>query len=337
MNNLNEYKGVWVLAEQHEGRLLPVSFELLTRGIELAGKRGCELAAVVMGNALAEDELQKLILHGADKVIAAEAAGLENFLIEPYSRCFLKIIDDFKPEIVIAGATSTGRSLMPYAAMNAYTGLTADCTLLDIDPETGNLLQTRPAIGGNIMATIKCPEFRPQMATVRPKSTRQAPAVPGRSGEIVRIKMSAGLLDSRIKRTGFIADEDEINLQDAEKVVVVGRGIKKAENLYLVKELAAALGAALGATRDVVDRGWMSYPHQIGLSGKTVTPKLYIGVGVSGAIQHLAGMQTAETIVAINRDPDAQIFKVADFGIVGDLFEVLPVLTEKIRREGMPW
>lgn len=221
---------------------------------------------------------------------------------------------------------------MPYVAVKANTGLTADCTLLDIEEETGNLLQTRPAIGGNIMATIKTPNHRPQMATVRPRSAKPAPRQAGRKGQIIRLPAPPELLTSRVKRVGFKANAEEHGLADAEIVVTVGRGIKKGENLRLVQKLVETLEAALGATRDVVDRGWLSYPHQVGLSGKTITPKLYIGVGVSGSIQHLAGMQTSENIVAINVDPEAQIFRVADFGIVGDLFEVIPMLTERLRQ-----
>jgi electron transfer flavoprotein alpha subunit len=248
-----------------------------------------------------------------------------------------RLIAEYQPEIIIAGATSAGRTLMPYVAMKVHGGLTADCTGLDIEDGSGLLLQTRPAIGGNIMATIKCPDYRPQMATVRPKSTPQALPENGRRGEIIRLIAPPELLHSRIIRTGFVPDEEKFGLQDAETVVAVGRGIKKAENIYLARELADALGAALGASRDVVDRGWLSYPHQIGLSGKTVSPKLYIAVGISGSIQHLAGMQTAGRIVAINKDPDAQIFKVADFGIVGNLFDILPKLTAMIKKGERPW
>jgi electron transfer flavoprotein alpha subunit len=203
--------------------------------------------------------------------------------------------------------------------------------VLDIEPETGNLLQTRPAIGGNILATIKTPRHRPQMATVRPRSTRPAPRQARRKGEVVRLAAPAALLASRIRRTGFLPHEDIHSLQDADVVVTVGRGVKKGENIKLVWPLVEALDASLGATRDVVDRGWLSYPHQVGLSGKTVTPKLYVALGVSGSIQHLAGMQTAETIVAVNSDADAQIFRVADFGIVGDLFDVVPVLVKRLQ------
>lgn len=327
-----EYSGVWILAEQNEGRVQRISHELLTRGRELADKRKAQLTAVIFAAKVNEADLQELIDRGADRVIAMEAPALAHYLPEPYAACMLKLIADYRPEIIIAGATSTGRTLMPCVAIKANCGLTADCTVLDIEEGTGNLLQTRPAIGGNIMATIKTPQHRPQMATVRPRSTRPAPAQAGRKGEIVRLKAPADLLGSRVKRVDFVPNKEEHGLSDADTVVAVGRGIKKGDNIPLVQKLADTLGAALGATRDVVDRGWLSYPHQIGLSGKTVTPKLYIGVGASGSIQHLAGMQTAETIIAVNTDPDAQIFKVADFGIVGNLFDVVPVLTEKLKK-----
>ena len=326
------HKGVWILAEQSGGRVQRISHELLTRGRELADKRRTDLTAVVFGRQISGEDLQGLIDRGADRVLAMEAVELEHFLVEPYAACMCKLIADRRPEIIIAGATSTGRTLMPYVATKADAGLTADCTVLDIEPETGNLLQTRPAIGGNILATIKTPRHRPQMATVRPRSTHPAPRQNGRSGEIVRLPAPPELLASRIRRVGFLPNTDEHSLQDADVVVSIGRGIKKPDNVALGRKLADALDAALGATRDVVDRGWLSYPHQVGLSGKTVTPKLYVAVGLSGSIQHMAGMQTAETIVAINSDPEAQIFRIADFGIVADLFDVLPVLTDRLRK-----
>lgn len=319
---------VWILAEQSNGRILPVSHELLTRGVDLAAKRGGQLRAMVFGWQIAEDGLEGLIERGADLVVAMEAPELERFSVEPYANCMMSVISRFQPEIIIAGATSTGRTLMPYVAIKAYAGLTADCTVLDIEHDTGNLLQTRPAIGGNIMATIKCPDHRPQMATVRPRSTKAAQPVAGRKGEIVRLTAPVSELESRVRHLGFTANDDEMDIQDAEIVVCVGRGIKRKENIEFARALARELGASLGATRDVVDRGWLSYPHQIGLSGKTISPKLYIGLGVSGSIQHLAGIQTAETIIAINTDPEAQIFKVADFGVVGNLFEIAPRLAK---------
>ncbi|MBN1942281.1 MAG: electron transfer flavoprotein subunit alpha/FixB family protein [Phycisphaerae bacterium] len=326
-----EHKGVWILAEQSAGRVQRVSHELLTRGMDLSAKRGCDLTAVVFGHQINDGDLHDLIARGADRVIAMEAPELEHFLVEPYAACLRKLLAEERPEILIAGATTTGRTLLPYVAIQADAGLTADCTVLDIEPETGNLLQTRPAIGGNILATIKTPNHRPQMATVRPRSTRPAPRQEGRRGEVVRQAAPKDLLGGRMRRVDFLPNEEEHSLQDADAVVTAGRGIKKAQNLPVVRALAESLDAALGATRDVVDRGWLSYPHQVGLSGKTVTPKLYVAVGVSGAIQHLAGMQTAEHIVAVNSDPDAQIFRVAELGVVGNLFEFVPVLTEKIR------
>jgi electron transfer flavoprotein alpha subunit len=326
-----EHKGVWVLAEQSLGRITRIGHELLTRGRELADKRGVALTAVVFGHNIDAGDLRDLIDRGADAVLAMEAPQLEHFLVEPYAACMARLIAERRPEIVIAGATSTGRTLMPYVAIKVNAGLTADCTVLDIEEGTGNLLQTRPAIGGNILATIKTPNHRPQMATVRPRSTRPADKQAGRNGKIERLAAPSELLGSRVRLVDFRRDESEHGLQDADTVVAVGRGIKKGENLPVAAALVEALDAALGASRDVVDRGWLSYPHQIGLSGKTVSPKLYVGLGVSGSIQHLAGMQTSETIVAVNTDPEAQIFRVADVGIVGDLFEFVPVLTRKIR------
>ena len=324
---------VWTFAEQNEGRLRSVSYELLTRGRDLADKLGTDLAALVLGADVDRDDIRELIQRGADKVYVAEDPALEHFLVEPYASALQHLIETYRPEIMIAGATTVGRTLMPYVAIRVHTGLTADCTGLDIEPETGNLLQTRPAIGGNIMATIKTPEHRPQMASVRPKSTPVPPAVEGREGEVIPVQIPKALLGSRVERLGVQSTlQDEANIQDADKVVAGGRGIKKGDNFGMIWDLAEKLGAAVGASRDAVDRGWVSYPHQVGLSGKTVTPQLYIAVGISGSIQHLAGMKTAENIVAINSDPEAQIFQVSDFGIVGDLFEVVPALIEELEK-----
>lgn len=330
MSEQSEHRGVWILAEQSGGRVLRVSHELLARGRELADKRGTDLTALLLCRSAADADLAELIERGADAVVCVEAPELEHFLPEPHTACMTWLIERRRPEIVIAGATSTGRTLMPLVAVKADAGLTADCTVLDIEEETGNLLQTRPAIGGNILATIKTPAHRPQMATVRPRSTRPAERQPGREGRIERIAPPAELLAGRVRRLDFVPGADEHALQDADVVVTAGRGVKKVENVGMIRELADRLDGALGASRDVVDRGWLSYPHQVGLSGKTVTPRLYVAVGVSGSIQHLAGMQTSETIVAINSDPEAQIFRVADFGIVADLFDVVPLLNERL-------
>lgn len=323
---------VWILAEQFNGQLETVAFELLNRAVVLAEKQKSRLCAVQIGATLPDSELNRLIECGADVVFAVEAAELMDFKPEAYAACLTALIEAHKPEIIIAAATTTGRTVMPYTAMMVHAGLTADCTELDVEPDTGLLLQTRPAIGGNIMATIKTPKYRPQMATVRPHSGRPAVAQPGRMGKIIRIKPALTSLKSKTAVIGFEPSSEELLLQDAEKVVIVGRGIKRAENLPLIHELCDVLGAALGATRDVVDRGWLSYPHQVGLSGKTINPKLCVSVGVSGAIQQLAGMQTADNIIAINLDPEAQIFKVADIGIVGDLFDIIPAWIEKINQ-----
>ncbi len=319
-------KPIWILAEARHGKVQRISFELLTRARALSNN----VHAVLLSEELPERELQSLIDCGANTVVAIENPLFREFLPEPCQEAMLAFIAEFQPEILIAGADSVGRTLMPYVAMTQHTGLTADCTLLELEPETGYLLQTRPAIGGNIMATIKCMKHRPQMATIRPRSTRPAQPEKGRTGSILRrhYPVKPGHVEFR----KFVPAAESLGIQDAEKVVVVGRGIKRSEAMPMIRELAGLLGAAIGGSREVVDRGFLSYPHQIGLSGKTIMPKLYIGIGVSGAIQHLAGMQTAENIIAVNRDPDAQIFKVADLGIVGDLFEVVPKMIERLKK-----
>ena len=297
----------------------------------LADKNSMQLSAMIFGNNIEQSELQKLIACRADRIVTIQSPKLEKFRVIPYSACMMKIIEEYHPSIIIAAATSTGRTLMPFVAIKAKTGLTADCTELAIEPKTGNLLQTRPAIGGNIMATIKTPNHRPQLATVRPHSSQPAKPQQNRTGEIINLTINDQLLETTVSHKNFIPNEDAKSITESDVIVAVGRGIKKAQNLSMIYELADLLGAAVGATRDVVDRGWLSYPHQIGLSGQTVTPKLYIAVGLSGTIQHLAGMQTAENIIAINSDPDAQIFKVANLGIVGDLFEVIPQMIKKLK------
>ncbi|MDK2793642.1 MAG: electron transfer flavoprotein alpha subunit [Caldanaerobacter sp.] len=323
---------VWTLAEFRYGELKKVSFELLARGRILAEKLGSSLVSILLGYGIKEKDIDKLIKRGADKVYVVEDPRLENFIVEVYSRVILHLLDEYSPDIFIAAATTIGKTLMPYVAVKRKTGLTADCTFLDIEEGTGLLLQTRPAIGGNILATIKTPFTKPQMATVRPHSIKPAPYDEGRKGEVVYKKFNDEVFSASTKFLRFVKNESEqINLQEAKVIVSGGRGLGRAENFKLVEDLAKILGGAVGATRDVVDRGWKPYPHQVGLSGKTVSPELYIAVGISGAIQHMAGMQSSENIIAINKDPDAPIFKIADLGIVGDLHQVVPLLIEKIK------
>ena len=322
---------VWTMAEHEGTKLRDVSFELLSRGRELADKLDTKLGSLVIGGDLSEDTLQELIWRGADEVYYVKDPRLDDFVCESHSKVVVELIKQYQPHTILAAATSTGRTLMPYVSIGANTGLTADCTDLDIDEETGNLLQTRPAIGGNIMATIKTPEHRPQMATVRPKSSRPLPIDKNRVGKIIEVPVEEDYIDPRVEVLGYRTEEEsDVNIEEAELVVSGGRGLKQGGNFKLLRDLASHLDAAVGASRDAVDRGWISYPHQVGLSGKTISPRLYLACGISGSIQQLAGIKTAETIVAVNNDPEANIHKIADFAIVGDLFEVVPRLTERL-------
>ncbi len=320
-----------VIGEQRGGVLHPVTYELLARGRVLADKLSEELSCVILGHGM-EQFAEGIIQRGADVVYVVDDPALRHFLPRPYAAALTGLAKEAKPEIVLAAATTQGRTIMPLIAARLDTGLTADCTGLDIDPLDRSLLQTRPAIGGNVMATIKTPVSRPQMATVRPKSAKPLAADEARCGRVVLKTHEAGMFATCEELVDFVKDTtQDVNVQDADIVVCGGKGLKTRDNFHMIEELASLLGAAVGATRDVVDLGWVSYPHQIGLSGKTVSPKLYVAIGISGSVQHLAGMQTSETIVAINKDRDAQIFKVADFGIVGDLFDVVPELIQKLK------
>jgi len=324
---------VWTIAEQFDGRLKAVSFELLARGRKLADKLDTKLASVLIGSGVSDAALQELIARGADEVYSIQDLALADFTCESYSRILSQLIKTYQPSVILAAATSSGRTLMPYVAIKVNAGLTADCTELDIEEGTGNLLQTRPAIGGNILATIKTPDHRPQMATVRPKSARPLAADSGRLGKILQVPVEKTWLDHRVAVLGYRKDQASfVNLEEAEVVVAGGKGLKKAENFGQLRKLADQLGGVVGASRDAVDRAWISYPHQIGLSGKTISPKLYIGVGISGSIQHIAGIKTSEHIVSINSDLDASLHKLADFGIVGDLFQVLPELQKRLEQ-----
>jgi len=322
---------VWTLSEVSGGKIHPVSFELLAWGRSLADDLKVSLCAVVLGNEICSEALQSLIQSGADEVLVVDDPALANILVKPHANTLKTLVDTFEPQIFLAAATTTGRTLMPYLSILVKAGLTADCTGLEIEPETQLLLQTRPAIGGNIMATIKTPTSRPQMATVRPKSKQALPKDLTRTGEIIWQSVPESCFATSVEQIEFLPNEtDAASIEEAEVIVAGGRAVKAANNFALLQQLADLLGGTIGASRVPVDFGWQPYPRQIGLSGKTISPQLYVACGISGSIQHLAGIQTAEKIVAINKDPDAQIFQVADLGIVGDLFEILPALIDEL-------
>ncbi len=324
---------VWIIAEALEGKIKDVSFELLSRGRALADTLHVRLGSVVLGYQVEPAELQKLISYGSDVVYVVEEKRLASFSCERYAKVLQHLIKTHAPQIVIAGATTMGRTLMPYVAVKAHAGLTADCTELGIEEGTGNLLQTRPAIGGNIMATIKTPDYRPQMATVRPRSTRPLEPDQNRKGTIEHIKFAEEWDDNRVEALGIRkTDDEQMSIEEADIVISGGRGLKKRDNFFLIEQLAKHFGAQVGASRDAVDRGWASYPHQVGLSGKTISPRLYLALGISGAVQHLAGIKTAGCIVAINTDVHANLLNIADFAIVGDLFAILPEIERRLEQ-----
>jgi electron transfer flavoprotein alpha subunit len=327
--DFSAYKGVWIFAEQREGALASVGLELLGEGRKLADIRKTELCAVLFG--ASDAEAKELVAWGADKVYHAEDPLLDKFNDEPYARVMADLIKERKPEIVLAGASAIGRSFIPRVAGKLRTGLTADCTSLEIDCETGNLLQIRPAFGGNIMATILCPDHRPQMATVRPKVMKKGVYDACRKGEIIKIPVSGLTSGTKVVEVVQECSECMVNLQDAEILVSGGRGMNGPKGFEMLKELAALLGGAVGSSRAAVDEGWIPYRHQVGQTGKTVCPRIYIACGISGAVQHLVGMQSSDIIIAVNRNPDAPIFKFATYGIVGDLYEIVPMMIKKIK------
>jgi electron transfer flavoprotein alpha subunit/NAD-dependent dihydropyrimidine dehydrogenase PreA subunit len=330
--DLSHYKGIWVFAEQREGKIQPVAYELLGEGHKLAEDLNTDLSAVLCGGEEIEEEVDHLFAYGADKVYLLHHDELKDYKSLPYTSAISELIIKFKPEIFLLGATTIGRDLAARLAIRVGAGLTADCTGLSIDPEKKILRQTRPAFGGNIMATIISPNNRPQMATVRPKVFKRMKKQEGRKGDLIKFNPVIRDEDLAVKLLEIIKDESvKVNLAEAEIIVSGGRGLGEAKNFKLIEDLAKVLGGAVGASRATVDAGWISAHHQVGQTGKTVAPKLYIACGISGKIQHLAGMQSSDTIVAINKDPDAPIFKVATYGIIGDLFEYVPLLTKKLQ------
>ncbi len=327
---MNTTKELWVFAEQRDGKIAGVVQELLSEGQILAKKAGYVLAAVLPSDNGAS-LCQELYNFGAKKVYTIDDPKLKDYQNDYYSRAVAQLINEKKPEIVLYGATTIGRSLAPTVAVMVDAGLTADCTQLDFDVENGNLLQTRPAFGGNIMATIICPNHRPQMATVRSNVFKKTKISDTEAGEQVPYAVDLSGVRERMRRLEAVHEADNtIDLNAAQFIVSGGRGVGKPENFKIIYDLASELGAAVGASRATVDAGWISHHHQVGQTGKTVCPVVYIACGISGAIQHLAGMQSSDVIVAINKDPDAPIFDVADFGLIGDLHQIVPEFQRQI-------
>ncbi|MDO4621427.1 MAG: electron transfer flavoprotein subunit alpha/FixB family protein [Eubacteriales bacterium] len=323
-------KNVFVMAEQRDGVISKVTLELLGKGRTLADTLGQELVAVVLGSGIA-DKANELIAYGADRVLVVDDPMLKEYLTEPYAAATTKVIREYEPDIVLYGATSIGRDLAPRISARVKTGLTADCTKLEIDEETKLLAMTRPAFGGNIMATIMCADHRPQMATVRPGVMQALEKDETRTGSVEKVDVDLTGCDSKVKiREVVMFKKKAADITESKMLVSAGRGIGSEENMQMVKDVAAALGADLCGSRAVIDQGWLAKDLQIGQTGKTVRPQLYLACGISGAIQHVAGMEGSELIVAINKNEGAPIFKVADLGIVGDLKVILPKLAKKL-------
>ena len=330
--NKEDYKGVWVYIEQFAGQARNVGYELLSEGRKLADEMKQELAAIVIGDHV--DHLTKeVIARGANKVYLVEGPEFKNFSTDAYTITLTDLINTYKPSVILMGATTDGRDLGPRVACRVTTGLTADCTNLGIDEVTGLVAWTRPAFGGNIMATILCPEHRPQMGTVRPNVFKRTAPDFSLTGEIIKVASKVKELDIRTTLIDIIkVSTVSCNLEEAEIIVSGGRGMGKPENFTLIEELANVLGGAVGSSRAAVDAGWMPAPHQVGQTGKTVGPHVYFACGISGAIQHVAGMSSSDIVIAINKDPEAPIFKIANYGIVGDVIEVIPALIEEIKK-----
>lgn len=330
IKDFSSYKNVWVFAEQRDGAITPVVIELLGEGRKLADEIGVNLCAILLGKNV-DSIAKELVAYGADTVYTADDELLEKFTTDAYTKVITDAINEFKPEIVLYGATHIGRDLAPRIASRVSTGLTADCTKLEIDPDDKKLKQTRPAFGGNIMATIICPNTRPQMSTVRPGVMEKAEKNDSRNGKIVPISFNLSKDDIRVEVIKTVkTKKDLVSLTDANIIVSGGLGMGSPEGFEMLKQLADKLGGVVGASRAAVDAGWIDHSHQVGQTGTTVKPNLYIACGISGAIQHLAGMQNSDFIIAINKNETAPILDIADYGIVGDVKDIVPLLTEKL-------
>ena len=342
--NLAEYKGVYVFAQQVDNEISGIAYELLGKGKELAAKLNEEVTAVLIGHDV-KGLADKLAEYGADKVIVVDDPELKEYRTEPYAHALASVINEFKPDIMLVGATAIGRDLGPRVSARVHTGLTADCTQLDIgdfpmvaipgkEQKHNQLLMTRPAFGGNTIATIACPDNRPQMATVRPGVMQKIEPIVGAKANVIEYNPGFTPNDRYVEIKEIVkAVSDTVDIMDAKILVSGGRGVGSAENFKILEDLAEALGGSVSCSRAVVDSGWKPRDLQVGQTGKTVRPNLYIACGISGAIQHTAGMEEADIIIAINKDEDAPIFDVADYGIVGDLNKIIPQLTEAIKAE----
>lgn len=324
--------GVWVFIEQINGEIAPVSWELLGKGRELANDLSVQLSGVLLGDKV-RGKTNEIIQCGADKVYLIDDPVLEHYRTPPYAHALVKLARQYQPEIILLGTTSLGRDLAGTVATRLGTGLTADCTVLEIDKETRLLKQTRPAWGGNIMATILCKKHRPQMASVRPRVMNMPEPDPNHQGDLVEENLGLQEKDVPQKYVGFEPEPGTaLYLDKADVIVAFGKGIGSQENFARIKTLSKLLGGTLGASRAAVEAGWLGPEHQVGQTGQTVRPRLYIAFGISGAIQHLVGMQSSDFIVAVNKDPEAHIFRVADHGIVGDINDILPLLIEDLKK-----
>ncbi|WLD91637.1 electron transfer flavoprotein subunit alpha/FixB family protein [Alkalihalobacillus sp. AL-G] len=330
--NFEEYSGVWVFIEENDRNIAQVSLELLGAGRRLADKRGCGLAGVLIGENVTS--LSSVIFeNGADTVYVYDQPIFKDYRTESFMKALLHCCEKHKPEIILYGATSTGKDLASAVATDLPTGLTADTTELDVEEDSGLLLASRPAFGGNIMATILCKKYRPQMATVRPKVMKSPIPEPGRTGELIEENIQLDESDIRTKVLEIVkATTKKVRIDEADIIVAGGKGLGSSEGFVLIHHLAETLGGAVGASRDVVEAGWIEHHHQVGQTGVTVTPKIYFAVGISGAIQHLVGMRNSSLIIAINKDPNAAIFEACHYGIVGDAFEIIPLLIEQFKQ-----
>lgn len=326
----SQYANVWVVAELLSGKVQPVTHELIGAARELADVRGSQVWVVMMSSAIT-NQAAPLFSYGADRVIVVDDPRLAGFTEEIEAKVMVRLINKYKPEIIICGATTRGRALIPRVAVMANCGLTADCTGLAIDPENGDLLQTRPAFGGNIMATIRCSNHRPQMSTVRPRVMKAPEPEESRTGDVIQEFVEVNDA-SKIKRIIEVihSTDSAINLADAQIIISGGRGIKGPEGFGVLRSLAARVGGAVGASRAAVDAGWIPYAHQVGQTGQTVQTKVYMACAISGQIQHLVGMQSCDMIIAIDKDPNTPMMQIADIALVGDVFEILPEIINEI-------